>query len=144
MNAVVSELKTGLRIVGRLLAHLYRAALGVLEERLFPAIVRFATHPLHVTFLLLLWIAILVFGWITVVALTGGNYFNGLCGLVSVILLLQQSKHHVENKQMHERHASEIAHLHAKIDRLSDARATATGVAPVRRGRPRPFHDPEE
>ncbi len=53
-----------------------RGVYGWLEERLFPAIIRYTTHPLHIVALLALWIGLLVFHS-TLFELVGGNYTNG-------------------------------------------------------------------
>ena len=75
-----------------------------LDDRLFPGIIRYTIHRLHLSFLVVLWI-FLLFGFLlpTQIGVTGGNYFNGLCGIVAVILLAQQGKHHKENMVHHRR-----------------------------------------
>src|SRR4051794_40959030 len=48
-----------------------------LERNLFPRIVGYTIHPLHILILLILWIGLL-FWHNTIFELVGGNYTNGL------------------------------------------------------------------
>lgn len=82
-----------------------------LDNRLFPRIVSFATNRIHIMLLVLLWVALLIFGSYTIFSLTGGNYFNGLCGLVSCILLGKQMQHHAENRRLHAGNAAQLTAL---------------------------------
>jgi hypothetical protein len=102
-------------------ANAYEGATELLENRVFPAIVKYSTHPAHISALIVLWMCLLLFGGWAVFALTGGNYFNGLCGIVSCILLGKQMQHHhATTKALHdahtasrESHASHAAELKA-------------------------------
>lgn len=91
-----------------------------LDRHVFSHIVKMSTHPLHIAGLILLWAALIFFGTNTSFALIGGNYFNGLCGIVSCVLLSRQATEVEKTKQ----HASILKSLHTKIETLEQA-ATA-------------------
>lgn len=63
-------------------------------EKFFPKVVTYVTHPLHILFLLGLWIALLGLGQFTGFELVGGNYTNGASATVSAIVLLNQVGYH--------------------------------------------------
>jgi hypothetical protein len=74
-----------------------------LQKRLFPAIIAYTTHPLHILALLALWIGLLLFHD-TLFELVGGNYTNGLSAMAASIVLLQQMSQHRETKRLHRQH----------------------------------------
>ena len=76
-------------------------AYDALDTRIFPAIERYTTHRAHITFMALLWFALLIGGSWTAFELVGGNYTNGLSGLMTCIIALQQSRHVKENRAQH-------------------------------------------
>ena len=80
---------------------LRRRAYDALDTRIFPAIERYTTHRAHITFMALLWLALLVGGSWTAFELVGGNYTNGLSGLMTCIIAHQQSLHVRENRAQH-------------------------------------------
>ena len=80
---------------------LRRHAYDALDTRIFPAIEKYTTHRAHITFMALLWVALLVGGSWTAFELVGGNYTNGLSGLMTCIIALQQSRHVRENRAQH-------------------------------------------
>jgi hypothetical protein len=92
----------------------------LLDEQVFPRIIAYTTHRLHITALMLLWLGLLVGGGATAFELVGGNYTNGLSALASCIVLLQQISHH--------RHVrSSLNELHAKVDAQQRRRDPRTG-----------------
>ena len=74
-----------------------------LQQRLFPRIIAFTTHPLHILALLVLWIGLLLVHD-TLFELVGGNYTNGLSAMAASIVLLQQMSQHRETKRLHRQH----------------------------------------
>jgi hypothetical protein len=80
-----------------------------LDRRLFPRVIAYTTHRAHIAFMALLWVALLLGGSWTAFELVGGNYTNGLSGLMTCIIALQQMHHRREN---HEQHAA----THARLD----------------------------
>ena len=84
---------------------------GWLENRLFPAIIGYTTHPLHIVALLALWIGLLVFHS-TLFELVGGNYTNGLSAMAASIVLLQQTRQHRELRHLHRRHQEVLERMH--------------------------------
>ncbi|GIU86496.1 MAG: hypothetical protein KatS3mg009_1011 [Acidimicrobiia bacterium] len=89
---------------------------GLLERSLFPRIIGWTIHPLHILALLFLWIALLVFHR-TGFELVGGNYTNGLSAMAASIVLLQQTRHHREVRRLHERHDRLLHQLHELVTR---------------------------
>ncbi len=89
-----------------------------LDNQLFPRVIAYTTHHLHIIALMMLWFLLLIGGSFTAFELVGGNYTNGLSALASCIVLLQQMKHQNENKELHAQHREQIRDLHAKIDAL--------------------------
>lgn len=79
------------------------------QNHLLPLLVAYSTHPLHIFFALALWAALLAGGSITLLALTGGNYFNGLAGVIGC-LTLGQVVH------LHRQHSADMATLNARHD----------------------------
>lgn len=82
-----------------------------LENRLFPAIIRYTTHPLHIVALLALWIGLLVFHS-TLFELVGGNYTNGLSAMAASIVLLRQTRQHRELRHLHRTHQEVLERMH--------------------------------
>ncbi len=80
-----------------------RGLYALLENRLFPAIIGYTTHPLHIVALLALWIGLLVFHS-TLFELVGGNYTNGLSAMAASIVLLQQTRQRHEVRRLHRNH----------------------------------------
>lgn len=87
---------------------------GLLERRLFPRIIGWTIHPLHILALLFLWFALLVFHQ-TGFELVGGNYTNGLSAMAASIVLLQQTRHHREVRRLHERHDQLLRQVHELV-----------------------------
>jgi len=93
-----------------------RGVYGWLEERLFPAIIRYTTHPLHIVALLALWIGLLVFHS-TLFELVGGNYTNGLSAMAASIVLLQQTHQRREFRHLHRNHQEVLDRMHDLLSR---------------------------
>lgn len=87
----------------------------LLDNRVFPAIVAYATHRLHILLLLVLGVFLLLGGRWTSAELIGGNYTNITSALLACIILIQQVAHHQEVKDLHQRHAEKLADLHRQI-----------------------------
>lgn len=114
-----------------------------LNDRFFPLIVRYATSRLHISLMVCLWIALLVCGSFTAFELVGGNYTNGLSGLLGCIILLQQNQHRAETQSLHEKvdflqkmhdeqkrlHAVTVDEIKALAAKVKPARATKTTPA---------------
>lgn len=92
---------------------------GLLERRLFPAIIAWTIHPLHILGLLLLWLTLLVVHQ-TQFELVGGNYTNGLSAMAASIVLLQQTRQHREIRRLHERHQHLLRRVHELVSRDAD------------------------
>ena len=99
---------------------------GWLEQRLFPAIIRYTTHPLHIVALLALWIGLLVFHS-TLFELVGGNYTNGLSAMAASIVLLQQTRQRRELQQLHRNHQDALEHIHHLLAGGSGSNVTESG-----------------
>jgi outer membrane murein-binding lipoprotein Lpp len=84
-----------------------------LNDRVFPRVVAYATHPLVILLTIFLLVPLIVFASITSLALILGNYTNVVSAAVSSIVLATSLKQHVENTQMHKQHSQDIAALHA-------------------------------
>ena len=97
---------------------------GWLEERLFPAIIGYTTHPLHIVALLALWIGLLVFHS-TLFELVGGNYTNGLSAMAASIVLLQQTRQRRELLHLHRNHQDVLERMHHLL------RSQTPGPAPT-------------
>lgn len=82
-----------------------------LENRLFPAIIGYTVHPLHILCLLALWIGLLVFHS-TLFELVGGNYTNGLSAMAASIVLLQQTRQQRELRHLHRTHQDLLERMH--------------------------------
>lgn len=91
-----------------------------LEQSLFPKIISYTIHPIHIFLLLILWIALLVIH-ATVFELVGGNYTNGLSAMAASIVLLQQTQQHREVRKLHRAHHDLVRSLHARLDRIEPA-----------------------
>ena len=72
----------------------------LLDARLFPALVWYATHRLHITALLLLGFFLMLGGAYPALELVGGNYTNIVSAVVASVVLLRQSEHH---RSIHQR-----------------------------------------
>ena len=83
----------------------------LLTESLFPKIIAYTIHPLHILALLVLWICLLVIH-ATLFELVGGNYTNGLSAMAASIVLLQQTRQHREVRQLHDKHHELLTDLH--------------------------------
>lgn len=90
-----------------------------LEQRVFPQVVAYATHPLTIFATMLLLIPLIVFSGLTALSLVLGNYTNVVSAAVSSIVLATSLKQHTENRARHDAHAQQIAQLHAKVDALT-------------------------
>ena len=99
---------------------------GWLEERLFPAIIRYTTHPLHIVALLALWIGLLIFHS-TLFELVGGNYTNGLSAMAASIVLLQQTRQRRELRNLHRKHQDALERIHHLLAGRSGSDVTAPG-----------------
>lgn len=95
----------------------------LLDTHVFPAVLAYTTHRAHITLMALLWLALLIGGSWTAFELVGGNYTNGLSGLMTCIIALQQAHHRREN---HEQHAATHARLDAHEERLTALHAHVT------------------
>jgi hypothetical protein len=110
-----------------------------LERNLFPRIVRYTIHPLHILVLLLLWIGLL-FWHNTIFELVGGNYTNGLSAMAASIVLLQQTRQHREAKRLHREsrilleELKKLMHPHATGGRAVIGRKLRSGRRPRRGG----------
>lgn len=89
---------------------------GWLENRLFPAIIGYTVHPLHIVALLALWIGLLVFHS-TLFELVGGNYTNGLSAMAASIVLLQQTRQQRELRHLHRSHQELLERVHHLLTR---------------------------
>ena len=85
-----------------------------LDDVLFPRIVAYATHRLHIVWLLLLGVFLMVGGQWTNAELIGGNYTNITSALLACIILIQQAANHQEHKAMHRE-------THKRLDRIEAA-----------------------
>jgi hypothetical protein len=74
-----------------------------LQAQLFPRIIAYTIHPLHIVALLGLWIGLLVLHD-TLFELVGGNYTNGLSAMAASIVLLQQTRLRHETRRLHHQH----------------------------------------
>ncbi len=94
------------------------------HTRLTPWLIAFATHPLHTLWMLFLWTAILALSAVTPIALFGGNYFNGLAGVIGCLTLASVGAAHQSNQQQHAAHREQLTrhaeHL-ARIETLLQA-----------------------
>jgi hypothetical protein len=102
-----------------------------LEERLFPAVISYTIHPLHIVALLLLWILLLVVH-AQVFELVGGNYTNGLSAMAASIVLLQQTRQQHDARRRHREHGELLRRLHDRLEQLErvDHRPAAGGGPP--------------
>lgn len=105
-----------------------------LDEKIFVFIVKYATSRLHISLMVCLWVALLVCGSFTAFELVGGNYTNGLSGLLGCIILLQQQRHqsatqdlhatvealHQEQKDLHEETHQKIEALANRVDQSAE------------------------
>lgn len=89
-----------------------------LENRLFPAIIGYTVHPLHIVALLTLWIGLLVFHS-TLFELVGGNYTNGLSAMAASIVLLQQTRQQRELRHLHRGHQELLERVHHLLQNRS-------------------------
>lgn len=104
-----------------------RGLYGWLENRLFPAIIGYTVHPLHIVALLALWIALLVFHN-TLFELVGGNYTNGLSAMAASIVLLQQTRQQRELRRLHRNHHELLERMHDLLqNRTADAAVAGSG-----------------
>jgi hypothetical protein len=94
-----------------------------LERNLFPKIVGYTIHPLHILLLLLLWIGLLLWHN-TIFELVGGNYTNGLSAMAASIVLLQHTRQHREVKRLHH----ESRKLLEELKKLIHPHTTSGGV----------------
>ena len=99
---------------------------GWLEERLFPAIIGYTTHPLHIVALLALWIGLLVFHS-TLFELVGGNYTNGLSAMAASIVLLQQTRQRHELRDLHRKYQDALERIHRLLTGRSGSNVTGSG-----------------
>ena len=104
------------RLVSHAVRDAYTRGVGILDARVFPAIVMYATHPYVILCTILLLAPLILDHNDTTLQLLLGNYTNVVSASVSSIVLMQSLKHHAENKRLHAKHAEEIKALHAKID----------------------------
>jgi len=88
-----------------------RGLYALLENRLFPAIIGYTIHPLHIVALLVLWIGLLVFHN-TLFELVGGNYTNGLSAMAASIVLLHQTRQQHELRRLHRNHQELLERMH--------------------------------
>lgn len=88
-----------------------RSLYGWLESVLFPAIIRYTIHPLHIVALLALWMGLLLFHN-TLFELVGGNYTNGLSAMAASIVLLQQTRQQRELRRLHQNHHQLLDRMH--------------------------------
>lgn len=102
---------------------------GWLEERLFPAIIGYTTHPLHIVALLALWIGLLVFHS-TLFELVGGNYTNGLSAMAASIVLLQQTHQRRELRHLHRNHQDVLERMHRLLAGESGSNITESEDQP--------------
>lgn len=82
-----------------------------LTDGLFPRIIAYTIHPLHIVALLALWILLLLVHS-TLFELVGGNYTNGLSAMAASIVLLQQTRQHREVRQLHKKHHELLTEVH--------------------------------
>ena len=82
-----------------------------LTEGLFPRIIAYTIHPIHILALLVLWISLLLIHS-TLFELVGGNYTNGLSAMAASIVLLQQTRQHREVRTLHRKHHELLTDLH--------------------------------
>lgn len=124
----------------------FRLFSALLDDHVFPLIVRYATSRPHVVLMVCLWMALLVCGSFTAFELVGGNYTNGLSGLLGCIILLQQQKHqtatqalhdkvealHQEQKDLHESTHQRLETLTAKVEaKLTAPKAPRSAKTPA-------------
>lgn len=103
---------------------------GWLEGRLFPAIIRYTVHPLHIVALLALWTGLLVFHN-TLFELVGGNYTNGLSAMAASIVLLQQTRQHRELRRLHRSHHQLLERMHHLLQSPAPGAAPESGPSPA-------------
>lgn len=88
-----------------------------LEGRLFPSIISYTIHPLHIVGLLVLWMLLLVVH-AQVFELVGGNYTNGLSAMAASIVLLQQTRQQRDARRRHHEHGELLRRLHDRLEQL--------------------------
>ncbi len=93
----------------------YLRVLDVLNQRVFPAIVAYATHPLTIFGTMLLLIPLIVFASVTALSLVLGNYTNVISATVSSIVLAQALQHHRESTRRHDEHSARLSRIEAHI-----------------------------
>lgn len=91
---------------------------GFLDQRLFPWVIAYTTHRVHIMFMAALWMALLLGGSWTAFELVGGNYTNGLSGLMTCIIALQQMRLRQENDEHHEATHRRLDAHERKLDEL--------------------------
>lgn len=82
---------------------------GWLDTQIFPKVIAYTTNRWHIVFMAILWMALLCGGSWTAFELVGGNYTNGLSGLMTCIIALQQLRQEQNNQQRHDQ-------THARLD----------------------------
>lgn len=87
-----------------------------LTEGLFPRIIAYTIHPLHILALLVLWVSLLLIHS-TLFELVGGNYTNGLSAMAASIVLLQQTRQHREVRDLHQKHHQLLSDVHHLLRR---------------------------
>lgn len=85
-----------------------------LDKHIFPAIVAYVIHRLHIIALLAIGV-VLIYSDNPILQLKLGNYTNVCSALVSCIVLLQSQKHHHENMKRHDSHEKKLHVLHEKV-----------------------------
>lgn len=103
-----------------------QAFYAVLESRVFPGVVSYATHPVTILLTILLLIPLIALASVTAISLTLGNYTNVVSAAVSSIVLAKQLQHHAEVKALHAEHSARISAIE---QRMTSRRTTASKVA---------------
>lgn len=85
-----------------------------LDKYIFPAIVRYVIHRLHILLLLAIGVALMIIDN-PIVQLKLGNYTNVCSALVACIVLSQQMNNHQENMKRHDEHEEQLKALHKKV-----------------------------
>lgn len=109
----------------------------LLDQRVFPAVVRYATHRATIFGTMLLLIPLIVFGSVTALALVLGNYTNVVSATVASIVLAQQLAHRHENTQRHDEHAARLTRIEAHLRAATRSQTSPkTSAASLRQNGP--------
>lgn len=102
---------------------------GFLDNQVFPKVIAYTTHRVHISLMAVLWVALLFGGSWTAFELVGGNYTNGLSGLMTCIIALQQMRQRQESKDYHQETHRRLDEHAQKLDTLASSSPPGDGQA---------------